>query len=432
MKIIQKRLNNTYMRKNDLKKALSKSKSKDKDKNTTINLLNNNLDSKIKMQGNYINTNRNNNKTKLVKKNKKVKFSIPINIKSNKSNLNYKSIKNNNTMINTNNSNSLKKNVIHRHTKSSFIQGTNLILKKLIKDVNMINVNNNLKSNEFNNNNNMSHRKKITLNNSFNYNTKMNANNTSNKKGNSKVVSKLNKNKTKINQNLKIPKSDKKESLKNNLLNSYREPIYTKDGLSQIIEELKSENKTLDNNNGLSKKFIEAQNIWRKNYFATVIQKIYRGYYFRKNYNKSNININTYSASNKSTNLKNKKNPNVNSVIYVKKKAKDNNYLFTSVIHHKEYPTEEHNKYNNKIPHKIKEIVISIKQNKNIYYNNNRHQNYNNESDYYDIKYAFDLWKEYKDKKVILKKLKIFKKYKNNIFRKSSYEKQRSNIRYKI
>ena len=442
MKIIQKRLNNTYMRKNDLKKALSKSKSKDKDKNTTLNLVNNNLENKINLIGNNISNNKSNNKTKLVKKNKKVKFAIPINLKNNKSNRINKPIKNNNTFINTNNLNNLKKNIIHRHTKSSFIQGTNLLLNKLIKDVSMTNINNNLYNNDINNNANNTQRKKISLNNYADYNTRMSASNMSNKKTKKKVVSKLNKNKVKNLQSLKIPKSDKKDSLKNNLLNSYRESVNNKDGLNQIIEELKSENKNYDyNNNGLSKKFIEAQNIWRKNYFATVIQKLYRGYYFRKNFNKSNRNTN--STSNLSTNSKNNKNSNINSVIYVKKKAKYNNYLCTSLIHHKEFPTEENNKfysnkYNNKIPHKIKEIVISIKSkkefsNNNYFYdNNNVCPTFNKDSNLYDVKYIFDLWKSYKEKKEILKKLKIFKKYKNNVFRKSSYEKQRSNTRYKI
>ena len=440
MKIIQKRLNNTYMRKNDLKKALSKSKSKDKDKNATINLINNNLDNKINLIGNNISINKSNNKTKLVKKNKKVKFAIPINLKSNKPNKINKPIKNNNTFINTNNLNNLKKNIIHRHTKSSFIQGTNLLLNKLIKDISMTNINNNLYNNEINNNINNSQRKKISLNNYADYNTRMNVSNTGNKKAKKKVVSKLNK--IKNLQSLKIPKSEKKAPLKNNLLISYRESVNNKDGIIQIKEELKSENKNCDNNNGLSKKFIEAQNIWRKNYFATVIQKLFKGYYFRKNYNKSNKNTN--STSNLSTHSKNNRNTNINnSVIYVKKKAKDNNYLCTSIPHNKEFPTEENNKflnnkYNNKIPHKIKEIVISIKSKKefsndNLFYNNNYViPKLINDSNYKEIKYAFDLWKKYKDKKEILKKLKLFKKYKNNVFRKSSYEKQRNNTRYKI
>ena len=151
MKIIQRRLNNSYIRKNDLKNILCRSKDKEKEK--TINLINNNGENKMNIIGNNIRTNRNNNnKTKLVKKNNKVKFSIPINIKNNKSILANKPIKNNNMIMSTNNyNNNIKKNVFHRHTKSSFIQGTNLQLNKLIKDISMTNINNNLLNNEFNN-----------------------------------------------------------------------------------------------------------------------------------------------------------------------------------------------------------------------------------------------------------------------------------------
>ena len=139
-----------------------------------------------------------------------------------------------------------------------------------------------------------------------------------------------------------------------------------------------------------------------------MIQKLYRGYHFRKTYNISNKNI--------------KKDFNIKSAVYIKKKAKDNNYICTA----------EKNK--NKIPHKIKEIVISIKSNKgylnnNIYYNNDIHQNLNdklNNSAIKNVFNVFNLWKEYTDKIGILKKLKIFKKYKKNVFRNNSYEKQRN------
>ena len=59
MKIIQKRLNNTYIRKNEIRNGLSRSKEKDK----TINIINNNIENKLNILGN-INTNRSYNKTK--------------------------------------------------------------------------------------------------------------------------------------------------------------------------------------------------------------------------------------------------------------------------------------------------------------------------------------------------------------------------------
>ena len=442
MKIIHKRLNSTYIRKNELKKVLSKSRDKDK----TINLVNNNCENKISLIGN-INTNRSYNKTKLVKKNKKVKFSIPINLKNNKAisnNLNNinnsKSLRNSNKIINTNNNSNinLKKNIIHRHTKSSFIQGTNLLLNKYTKDISTPNINNNYLINNEINNINLIHNSKISLNNFINDNKRIGAINISETKRNKKVEYKLNKNKIK---NIQIPTKEKKE-LKINLIKSFREPINNReDGLIQIKEELKSSIKSSDNT-GLSKKFIEAQNNWRKNYFAILIQTIFKGYYFRKKFNKKNINIKSISLS-KSVSKNNHK-MNINNAIYIKKKAKDNNKIFNSASHHKENPTEENVRYlkDNKVPHKIKEIVISIKTKKdnsndnNIYYNNYNNNfllfNLNNNLNYYEVKYAFDIWKEYSNKIGILKKLKIYKKYKKGVFRKSSYEKQRNNNNYKI
>ena len=438
MKIIQKRLNNTYIR-----NGLSRSKEKDK----TINIINNNnnIENKLNILGN-INTNRSYNKTKLIKKNKKVKFSIPINIKNNKSNYtiinnnnrfnNKNNNKNNDTIISTNiNSHNittnLKKNIIHRHTKSSFIQKSNLLLNnKVTKDISMTNLNNNLINNEFHDIN-ASHKKKFSLNNFSNNETRysMNSmNNFINKKMTNKALNKScnNNNKIKKSKNIQMQTKSKK-----NLTNKqiYHPPLNIKDGLVKIIEEINTDKNSHDNNNGFSKKFIEAQNNWRKNYFAIVIQKIYRGYFFRKNYKNIPILIHA------STSRKNKKNENVNNVIYIKKKIKDNNHYYNSATHHKEYPTEENNY---KVPHKIKEIVISMKINKpslnedNIYNNNYMFLNMNNNVYYSKTKNAFKKWKEYSNKISIIKKLKIYKKYKKNTFRKSSYEKRRSNNRYKI
>ena len=433
MKIIQKRLNNTYIRKNDLRNCLSRSKEKDK----TINYINNNIENKINIIGN-INTNRSYNKTKLIKKNKKVKFSIPINLKNNKSNYtnnNKFNNKNNSTIINTNINNhnhnittNLKKNIIHRHTKSSFIQGSNLLLNKITKDISITNINNNLYNNEFRDIN-VAHKKKNSLNDFSNNDTRMSVGNIISKKITNKTMNKpCNNNKIKKFKNIPKQTKEKKNYINNN---KYPTTHNIKDGLSQIIEELNTSKKSNVNNNGLSKKFIEAQNNWRKNYFALVIQRIYRGYLFRKKFKNSSMGI-SISKKNKSGNI--------NNAVYIKKKIKDNNLLYNSVAHHKEYPTEGNIIFNrdNKVPHKIKEIVISMKSNKqqlnddNLYYNNYMLFNVDNNLNYFSIKYAFNIWKEYSDKISILKKLKIYKKYKKTTFRKSSYEKRRSNNRYKI
>ena len=427
------------MRKNDLKNIISKSKDKD---NTEINS-NNNINKRKNLIGNSnINTNRSYIKTKLVKKNKKVNFSLPINLKGNKLKGINKSIKNNGALIGVNNANNLKNNAIHRHTKSSFIQGTNLLLNKFTKDTNITYINGNLYNNE-------SQQKKINKgkknpsNNFFEYNTKITSGNKNKKDRNDKIIDNLNKDKI---QNIQSKqKNDKKDFIKNDLINSYRESNMSKNSLGQIIEELKSEfrnNSNNQNNIGLTKKFIDAQNNWRRNYFATVIQKLFRGHYFRKNYNNYNLNEknNTNFVSNLSSNSKNNKNRNINSIIYIKKKAKDASYLSTSSLHNKEFTSKEKNKFikNNKTPHKIREIIISLKSkkdyfnNNNIYYNNCMIPNIINKQNSYYVKFAFDLWKEKKEKIEILKKLKILKKYKKNLQRKSSYEKKRNNSHYQI
>ena len=427
------------MRKNDLKNIISKSKDKD---NTEINS-NNNINKRKNLIGNSnINTNRSYIKTKLVKKNKKVNFSLPINLKGNKLKGINKSIKNNGALIGVNNANNLKNNAIHRHTKSSFIQGTNLLLNKFTKDTNITYINGNLYNNE-------SQQKKINKgkknpsNNFFDYNTKITSGNKNKKDRNEKIIDNLNKDKI---QNIQSKqKNDKKDFIKNDLINSYRESNMSKNSLGQIIEELKSEfrnNSNNQNNIGLTKKFIDAQNIWRRNYFATVIQKLFRGHYFRKNYDNYKLNEknNTNFVSNLSSNSKNNKNRNINSIIYIKKKAKDASYLSTSSLHNKEFTSKEKNKFikNNKTPHKIREIIISLKSkkdyfnNNNIYYNNCMIPNIINKQNSYYVKFAFDLWKEKKEKIEILKKLKILKKYKKNLQRKSSYEKKRNNSHYQI
>ena len=309
------------MRKNDLKNIISKSKDKD---NTAINA-NDNLTKRKNLIGNSnINTNRSYIKTKLVKKNKKVNFSLPINLKGNKLKGINKSIKNNGALIGVNNANNLKNNAIHRHTKSSFIQGTNLLLNKFTKDTNITYINGNLYNNE-SQHKKINKAKKNPSNNLFDYNTKITSGNKNKKDRNEKIIDNLNKDKI---QNIQSKqKNDKKDFIKNDLINSYRESNMSKNSLGQIIEELKSEfrnNSNNQNNIGLTKKFIDAQNNWRRNYFATVIQKLFRGHYFRKNYNNYNLNEknNTNFVSNLSSNSKNNKNRNINSIIYIKKKQK--------------------------------------------------------------------------------------------------------------
>ena len=160
-----------------------------------------------------------------------------------------------------------------------------------------------------------------------------------------------------------------------------------------------------------------------KNYFATVIQKIFRGYYLRKSdFKKKLINANV----------------NINS-IYIKKRAKDNKYLFGNAFGHRKCPTEENldilcYKSNKREPPKIKEIVIFRSTKKitnnspfkykedyiiNSIYNEpiSSHLNYNKYLE--KCKLTFKRWKEYIDKKKIIcsiKKMKKFEQKNNNHF----------------
>jgi hypothetical protein len=108
---------------------------------------------------------------------------------------------------------------------------------------------------------------------------------------------------TNYNTNLnKAKKNRHKKEIKNNLIiHHLRSESSDKGGFAKIIRELKI-NRSNDNiinrsinkdntNHGLSKKFIVAQDNWRKNYFATVIQKIFRGYQLRKSDYKKNFKI---------------------------------------------------------------------------------------------------------------------------------------------
>ena len=130
----------------------------------------------------------------------------------------------------------------------------------------------------------------------------------------------------------------------------------------------------------LSNKFLEAQEKWKKNYFATVIQKIFRGYFYR------NISFkNIY------------KNNNLN--IYIKKKPKDKNIC-----------------NNNNKTLKIKKLnIINIQKRRNncvgninkTMYNNNSHRKliklYNNKTIRKD-----NYSKKKRIKEIIIKKCKNY------------------------
>jgi len=301
--------------------------------------------------------------------------------------------------------------MVHTHTKSLYNQDTQL-LTYFIKDINN-NENINIIDNDKN-------EKKLNINKNDNPN---NINNYYYYITKFKFIKK-DKNINKI--------TKYKKSIKSDLINHKKESS-DKGNLEKIIEELKLNNNNIDNKYGLTKKFIIAQNNWRLNYFASVIQKIYRGYSFRKQDYKKICNNKTI-------------NP-----IYIRKKAKDNHHIFGKTIHRK-CPTEDNlnilfknvniknSDYINKPP-KIKEIVImrNIKKdinnsiNYSISYFNNYICNYNEsfyiQNIFYKTKLFFDKWKEYSDKKKILYYLKTIK-HKNKKIRLNSYEKKKRKNSY--
>ena len=383
-------MNNTINSKKNIILNSILSKNKKNQKNKKVKIVGISYHNNNKNKTNNINSNKNSSIPSPSRLNSKKKPNFKIT--HNYSNLNGYSISNYN------------QNIVHRYTKSSYNQETHLFTN-FIKDLNksdIKNSKNNQKENKYN--------KRNIINSYLNYNTKQNANKDA-----------------KIKKITKIPKNV------NNNLTKHKRDNSDKGGLNKIIEELKIKNK---NNNGLTKKFINAQNNWRKNYFATVIQKIYRGYFLRKsNYREKYSNKNMRA-------------------VYIKKKAKDNN-IFGNNLHHRKCPTEENlnficqdinKKYNDKInqsPPKIKEIVIvrNIKKDinpqfqfSNLYLNNYIY-NYNdtfNQANYniflYKCKYIFEKWKEYCDKKKILYSLKTMKKYNKQKNRFYNDEKKNENI----
>ena len=459
MKIIQKRLNNTNTKNstinnNKFKNIENIKKYKPKENNITINNRSKNIISNLISKSKKKQNNKKgklvnfsiNNKTDKNKEDKdkdkdkdiqKIKNNI-----NNINNMNYthistppKSLNKKNKLydskLNSYNISNYKKNIVHRHTKSLYNQETTL-LTYFIKDMNntdIINIicNNNDRKLSVNKNNNIN----SVIFNNINNNTKSNFCKKGNKTINKNEITKINKNKI-----TKYKKSFKTDFIK------HKRQYSDKGNFTNIIEELKLNNNINDNNCGkcgLTKKFIAAQNNWRLNYFATVIQKIYRGYFFRKSDYKKYVN-----------------NQNIKS-IYIRKKAKDSNHKFGNAAHRK-CPTEENLLINNDIikknsdsinsPPKIKEIIImrNIKKNKfnnnslnnsNEYFNNYMHNyndvlysqsKYQNQNIFYKIKNIFDKWKFYSDKKKILYYLKLNRQIKKK--RNTSYKKKNENNYY--
>ena len=173
----------------------------------------------------------------------------------------------------------------------------------------------------------------------------------------------------------------------------------------------------------LSKKYLKAQNKFKLNYFATIIQKIYRGYIIRNKYknnlNKNHLNMNSY----QNIFIQNNNNNNYISV-YTKKKTSDNynyfnkklNYYISSPKIFRTNKIIEELKIDFNYPKKIKEIII----NKNNIKIEDKKQVYK-----YILKDGFNLWKEIINKNIILHE--IIKNKKNKLLIDISFQEEPKN-----
>lgn len=399
LKIIQKRINNEKLKNNNINYYRPNNIEKIKNNKTNITASSKSINKRFKnrkvdFKGISLIKDKVNNKNK--SQNSYDKY-----LKKEQSNRNIFNLKEFNLT-------NYKRFIIHRQTKSSFFQDPQ-VLTHIFKDMNNTEIENKLNKNNNEQKENHKNTNVNNINNYSNYNSKLNFF--------------KNKNTNKINRNCLF----KKEIQKNLVIKNNRENK-DKEGLIKLKEELKINN---NQNCGLTKKFVDAQNNWRKNYFATVIQKIYRGYVFRKSdYKKRIKNINN---------------------IYIRKRAKDVNPRNGTTVNHRKCPTEENLNIicinlgrNNKRkgmakPPKIKEIFITRNAKRynpynysTFYFNNyiyNCNDSYyyqtNNQNIFFKYKYIFDKWKEITNKKKILYNLKIMKKYQKKNYRYYSYEKKK-------
>ena len=156
----------------------------------------------------------------------------------------------------------------------------------------------------------------------------------------------------------------------------------------------------IDLNLNMSKKFMEAQEKWKNNYFATIIQKIFRGFYFRKitlknMFHKSKLNIyikkkaKDKSSCNKSLKIKKLNIINIhkrrNYCSITTNKSMNDNYSQEDLINLCNENTIKRDNYSNK-NYRIKEIIIKRKNIPilNLNYNNcyNQNPNYINSNNY--------------------------------------------------
>lgn len=214
-----------------------------------------------------------------------------------------------------------------------------------------------------------------------------------------------------------------KENIKNN-----KSKVINKNDLKQ---ECNHKRNMSMNDYLLSKKYLTAQNKFKDNYFATIIQKIYKGFIFRKNLNFKNKNklnksqnnpINSYAKKNKSTN-KNIQHKHVrNKSLYVKKKISDKNINYNKKIKD-DFPSSKFIKKKNvieelkidfKCPNKIKEIKIDMDGQNLEKISNQTQMNFsfterkiNKFYQKYNLQDVSHLWSDIMNKNIILHQIKI-------------------------
>ena len=200
-------------------------------------------------------------------------------------------------------------------------------------------------------------------------------------------------------------------------------------GLKNILNKNKNVDKKLENIKILSRnKKLRKSNKKDKNYYAMIIQKIFRGYNYRKNYFILRKN-NTPGVYKRKRILSNRRslNPKINNI--------ENNLTSNSLLKGKNRLNLNYSKnlennetLDNENENKIQEIIIdknkilevlnptSSKKNniKEIYINNNYSFKYNFRNRKFKLIKYFNYWKNYSMKKAILYKLIEYKRFEIN------------------
>ena len=214
-----------------------------------------------------------------------------------------------------------------------------------------------------------------------------------------------------------------KESIKNNKSN-----VVTNNDLKQAY--IHKRNLSM-NDYLLSKKYLTAQNKFKGNYFATIIQKVYKGFIFRKKLNfknkdkvrKSQNNpINSYFKKNKLTNKNNLHKHVRNKSLYVKKKISDKNFNYNKKIKD-DFSSSKFIKKKNvieeleidfKCPNKIKEIKIDMDCKNLDKISNQTQMNFsfterkiNKFYQKYNLQDVSHLWSDIMNRNIILHQIKI-------------------------